>query len=185
MRTQLISVIPYACAFAAVLGLGIASDRVNKKGPFLIATLTSAIVGYVILLNNVSDVAGSVATCLITSGLYPSVILLITWLSINTAGFTKRGSTWAMAEIGGQCLSIMGTHVYTDPPRYIQGHSVLLALMCTALIAVEANIYWMRRCNLKKDRIEHEYCETGEPHPHYKMPLEEVQDQHISFRYIL
>lgn len=185
MRTQLISVIPYGCAFTTVLALGIASDRVNKKGPFLIATLTSAIIGYIILLNNVSNVAGIVATCLITSGLYPSVILLVTWLSINTAGFTKRGTTWAMAEIGGQCLSIMGTHVYTDPPRYIQGHSVLLAFMCTALLAVIGNMYWMRRCNFGKDRIEDDYRARGELHPHYEMSLEEVQDQHISFRYIL
>ncbi len=51
------------------------------------------------------------ATCLITAGLYPSVILLTTWLGVNTAGFTKRGTTWAMAEIFGQCFSIMGTHV--------------------------------------------------------------------------
>jgi sugar phosphate permease len=185
VRTQLITVIPYACAFLTVLVLGIVSDKVNMKGPFLILTLTSAIVGYAVLLTNVSDVAKIVATCLITSGLYPSVILLITWLSINTAGFTKRGTTWAMAEIGGQCMSIMGTHVYVDPPRYIQGHSVVLAFMCSALLAVVFAMLWMRHCNRQKDKIEEEYRSRGEQHPHWQQSLEEVQDQHVSFRYIL
>ena len=147
--------------------------------------MTTAIIGYIILLTNASNITKIVATCLITSGLYPSVILLITWLSINTGGFTKRGTTWAMAEIGGQCMSIMGTHVYTDPPRYIQGHSVLLAFMCTALMAVIFAMVWMRRCNLQKDKIEEEYRAKGERHPHWEMSLEEVQDQHVSFRYIL
>ena len=113
--------IPYACAFIAFIVVGIASDPLNKKGPFLVGTISTAIVGYIIVMTDVSNPVKIFATCLITSGLYPSVILLVPWLSINTAGFTKRGTTWAMAEIGGQCLSIMGTHVYDDPPAYHSG----------------------------------------------------------------
>lgn len=185
MNTQLISVIPYACAFITLIVIGIASDRLNKKGPFLIGTISSAIIGFIIILTDVSNPVKIFATCLITSGLYPSVILLVTWLSINTAGFTKRGTTWAMAEIGGQCLSIMGTHVYDNPPRYIKGHSVILGLLCASLLSVIALMLWMQRCNMEKDRIESEYHERGEQHPHALRSLEQECDQHQFFRYIL
>jgi hypothetical protein len=90
-----------------------------------------------------------------------------------------------MAEIGGQCMSIMGTHVYDGPPRYVKGHGVLLGFMCLALAAVAANMWWMRRCNRAKDRVEEEYGGRGEQHPHYAMGLEVVQDQHVRFRYML
>ena len=185
VRTQLFSVIPYACAFVTVIAVSWVSDRVNKKGVFLIGTLSVACIGYIILLTNVSVRVKIFATCLVTSGLYPSVILLVAWLGMNTAGFTKRGTTWAMAEISGQCFSIMGTHVYTDPPRYIKGHSVVLGLMLFALLNAVALLLWMKHLNQKKERVDNEYRERGELHPHLSRSLEEEYDFHQSFRYIL
>ena len=112
-RTQLLSTISYACATVTLIVICILSDRINVKGALLVGTLCTSCIGYIILLsipNSSSAVAKIIATCLITSGLYPSVVLAATWLGINTAGFTKRGTTWAMAEIVGQCVSILGTH---------------------------------------------------------------------------
>ena len=185
VRTQLFSVLPSASAFCALLIICYTSDYFNKKGIFLVGTLSTVIIGYIILLTDVSVPVKVFATCLVTGCLYPSVILLTSWLSVNTCGFTKRGTTWAMAEVSGQCFSIMGSHVYTDPPRFIQGHSIILALQCLALLATIALIFWLRHCNMKKDRIDAEYRERGEIHPDNEKSLEELYDQHQNFRYIL
>ena len=185
VQTQLFSVIPYACAFATLLGVCTMSDRLNKKGIFLAASLCVSCIGYIILLTNVSVHVKVFATCLVTSGLYPSVVLVATWVAMNTGGFTKRGTTWALAEISGQSFSIMGTHMYTDPPRYVKGHSVVLAFLVLALLSTVVLLFWMNYLNKEKDRTETEYQERNELHPHSSKSLEDEYDFHVCFRYIL
>lgn len=148
-------------------------------------SISSAIVGYSILLTDVSGAVKIFATCLITGGLYPSVTLLVTWLAVNTAGFTKRGTTWAMAEIGGQCLTIGATHAYNKPPRQIQGHALVLSLLILALLSTIFLRCWLSHCNAKKEQIEQDYQSRGELHPHRIRSLEDENDQHQYFRYIL
>ena len=168
-----------------VIVVAYVSDRVNKKGVFLIGSMSFSCIGYIILLTNASVRVKVFATCLVTSGLYPSVILIVAWLASNTAGFTKRGTTWAMAEISGQSFSIMGTHVYTNPPRFIKGHSIVLAFMVFAVLNATALLFWMNHLNKKKERVDADYRERNEIHPHTSRSLEEEYDYHHSFRYIL
>jgi hypothetical protein len=125
------------------------------------------------------------ATCLVTSGLYPSVILQITWLNINTGGFTKRGLTWAAAEMAGQSIAILGTHIYDDPPRYIHGHALNLSFSSFALVTTVAMYFYMARENARKDKVDADYAARGEQHPHALRSLEDEQDRHQNFRYIL
>jgi len=80
----------------------------TKKGVFLVASLSVACLGYIIILTNVSIQVKVFATCLVTSGLYPSVVLVAIWVGMNTGGFMKRAATWALAEILGQSFSILG-----------------------------------------------------------------------------
>jgi hypothetical protein len=161
------------------------SDCLNVKGPVLFLCLMLSSIGYTILLTVSSSTVKMVVACFITSGLYPSVILLASWLGINTGGLTKRGTTWAMAEIFGQCFSIMGTHVYTDGPRYIKGHFIVLGFLLMAMISVTSLDFWMHHLNKKRDVEESEYAARNELHPHVSRSLEEVFDFHVSFRYIL
>jgi hypothetical protein len=121
----------------------------------------------------------------VTAGLYPAVVLEVSWLGINTGGFTKRGATWAMAEIFGQSFSIMGTHVYDGPPRYIKGHSIVLALLVFAILSTVFLMVWMGRENGRKEREEAECLARGDLHPHASRSLEEEYDFHNAFRYIL
>ena len=185
MRTQLYSAIPYGCATVTLVAVNIISDRVNKKGPFLVGCLAVVCLGYIILIAVESVHVKIFATCLVASGVYPSVILLVSWLGINTGGYTKRATTWAGCEILAQCLSIAGTRIYTDPPRYVKGHSIMLGMMVISISVACANVYAFNRANKRKDRIEKDYLERGEVHPHSGKTLEDVQDDHISFRYIL
>ena len=184
-RAQLFTVIPYACATLPTIIISYLSDRFNTKGPFLVLTLSVVSIGYIILLTVYSVPVLVFATCLITSGLYPSVILLTSWLGINTAGFTKRGTTWAMAEIFGQCFSIMGTHVYDGPPRFVKGHAIVLGFELYGILCASTLILYMRYLNKRKDAIVQEHTSRGEAHPHMERSLEEESDLHLGFRYIL
>lgn len=184
VRTQLFSVIPYACAATTIL-LAVVSDRVNKKGIFLAGTITISIIGYGILLSTVPVAGKIVATCFVTSGLYPSVILLNSWLLANSCGYTKRATVWALTEVFGPCFSILGSHIYDTPPRFIKGHAVGLAFLLAGLIDTFVLMWWMNRANMRKEVELREYHERGETHPHRGKSLEEVNDNHVDFRYII
>ncbi|OQU96307.1 hypothetical protein CLAIMM_02409 [Cladophialophora immunda] len=186
LRTQLFTIIPYVCASIMVLVTGIWSDRIGRKGPFLLSGYIACIVGYIMLLSTTNAVASVVAACFITAGCYSAIIILPVWIAINTGGFTKRGATWAFAECCGLCFSVMGTRIYTTPPRFVKGHSIVLGFNAVALCSALVCIWWMRRENRKKDLIVQEYAGRNELHPHIAShaTLEEVSDQHISFRYI-
>ncbi|EPS45768.1 hypothetical protein H072_137 [Dactylellina haptotyla CBS 200.50] len=185
LNAQLFSVIPYACAFVILPSCAFISDKINKKGPFIIGGLVFACIGYIILLTTAPVGAKMMATCFITSGLYTCIVLTVTWLGINTGGFTKRGFTWGVAEVFAQVFSIMGTKLYKYPPRYLQGHSIMLAFLLFATLNGALLWWWMAYCNKKKDRILEEYASRNEVHPHAEKSLEEVYDYHIYFRYTL
>ncbi len=124
-------------------------------------------------------------TCLITSGIFPSVTMLGAWSNINVGGFTKRAVTWGIAEVVGQCFAILASHIYTDPPQYIQGHAIVLSFQLVALSAAIANWFWMRRLNRIKSEEAQRHRDAGTVHPEAHKTLEEVYDYHPAFFYIL
>lgn len=148
-------------------------------------TLTAALIGYIILISVTNVHVLIFGTCLIACGAYPSVALFFSWLSSNCAGYTKRGTVWALAEIMAQAFSIFGTQIYTTPPRFIKGHSILLAFTLLSLSMVVTVHFMMKRENAKRDKIVAEFEARGEVHPHLHCSLEEVYDDHILFRYVL
>ena len=155
------------------------------KGLFLLGTLIWAMIGYAILLCDVSQASKIVAASIVTSGMYPSIILLNAWIVINAGGFTKRATTWALAEIIGNSFSIMGGYIYTGPPRFHRGFSVSLGMTISAIVLTALLMLWMSRLNKKKEAELREYASEGKTHPHTGKGLEEVQDFHVEFRYIL
>ena len=146
--------------------------------------MTSCI-GYIVLLCNVSVAAKIVAVCIATAGLYPSVILMSAWIMSNTAGYTKRAMSWAMAEIFGQCMGVMASHIYTTPPRFIKGHSIVLGLLLYTALVTCFLMWWMNRENKHKAEEVARYESAGELHPHREKSLEEVSDFHVDFKYII
>lgn len=181
------SVIPYACAFCTVLGGGFLSDRLNTKMPFLVGFFGLGCIGFILLLTVHNKPVDIFATCLITASCYSCILLTPVWLNINTVGFTKRGATWALAEIFGLTWSIMGTRIYNTPPLYVKGHSIVLSLNFLACFTTFAAYLYMGRMNKQKERLEMEYADRGEVHPHIasNTTLEEAGEAHIAFRYLL
>lgn len=147
--------------------------------------LSTSAIGYIILLTISSVPVKMFGACLIAAGLYTSTVLTVSWLAINTGGFTKRGTVWALAEVVGQLTSIMGSNIYTDKPRYIKGHSIVLSFLLLAIFSAVSLMFWMKHVNAKKDRILEDYAARGENHPHSGRSLEEEFDGHVNFRYII
>ncbi|KAL6873025.1 major facilitator superfamily domain-containing protein [Trichoderma novae-zelandiae] len=120
-RTQLFSIIPYACAFVTLLVINTASDRTNVKGPFLMLCFGVSITGYIVLMAVTSVKVKIFGTCLIT-----------------------------MAEVVGQSFAILASHMYTDPPRYIEGHAISLSFRILGFLSALVMRIYMRYMNAKK-----------------------------------
>ncbi|OQU96216.1 hypothetical protein CLAIMM_02327 [Cladophialophora immunda] len=185
IHSQLFTVIPYACATVSLVAVNYVSDRFRRKGIFVAGCLVLSIVGYIILMTITNNAGRIVATCLVVSGIYPAIILVFSWANTNSCGYTKRATSWAVAGIFAQCFSIAASQVYTDPPRYLKGHGVMLAFLSLSLINTLALYLWMKRANAKKEEIELDYRQRGIAHPHYSTSLEDEGDGHIKFRYVL
>ncbi|KAH8812389.1 major facilitator superfamily domain-containing protein [Xylogone sp. PMI_703] len=185
VQTQLFSVIPYACAFATLIIVNTISDKLNVKGPFLMGCFCISITGYIILLSVHNYHVKMFATCLITMGVFPAVTLQGAWVNINTGGFTKRATTYGTTEVIAQCFSILASHIYTDPPQYIKGHSIVLSFQALALLSTIAAYLYMRHLNKRKDEEARSHADAGTVHEHHHKSLEEVYDYHPSFRYVL
>lgn len=185
VRSQLFTVIPYACATVMLVAVNYISDHYQHKAGFVMGSISTAIVGYVILMAVTNNTARMAAVCLIVMGIFPAIILVFAWATTNSCGYTKRAVSWAVAGIFAQGFSIAASQVYTDPPRYLKGHGVMIAFLSWGLINAIAVRWWMKAENTRKDRIEQEYRERGEVHPHYARTLEDEGDAHIKFRYVL
>ncbi|KAL7915552.1 MFS general substrate transporter [Trichoderma velutinum] len=185
VKAQLFSVIPYACAFFSLITICTISDRLNVKFIPIICLLSITLIGYILLITLTSTSARIVATCLVVGGAYPTVVLIVTWIGINTAGFTKRAATWSVAEICSNSVAIMGPHVYTNAPRFINGHSIVIGFTCSSIIMASCAYLYMAAENTRRDKVEQQFRERGETHPDMNQTLEQLCDSHISFRYTL
>lgn len=177
--------IPYAFATVTLLTLCLVSDRLNSKGPVLFLAMSTSAIGFIILITTTNKIALIAGTCFVASGLYPSIILTVSWITINHGGYTKRSTAFAMAQITGQGLSIVGTQIYRHPPRYIAGHATLLGFFALALCSIICNYLWMRRENRKRDVIAAEDSRGEARAELNEKALEELYDFHPDFRYIL
>jgi hypothetical protein len=177
--------IPYAFATVTLLVVCFTSDKYNHKGLPLMLCLCCTSVGFVMLLGTTNKVALVAGTCFVASGLYPGIVLTVSWITINHSGYTKRSTAWAMAQITGQGLSIIGTQVYRHGPRFLSGHGTLLGFFTLAEFAVVANYWWMRRENRKKERQAEIHEREGTKWVEQEMSMDDLLDNHPDFRYIL
>jgi len=84
------SVIIYACAFVGILFWSRLADKTNARGLCLVASSFTGTVGYALLIGVTNNKARMAATGLVAFGLYPNVVLTLTWMAMSIAGYTKR-----------------------------------------------------------------------------------------------
>lgn len=185
VTAQLFTVIPYACAFVSINVIGILTDRFNNKGFFIFGCFSCSALGLIIQLAHPSNGVKLFGACLLVMGGYPAAVAQIAWIQVNFCGFTKRAVSWGVAMLFGQGFSMLAAQVYDGPPAYVKGHAVLLGFTLWAMLNTAGLHFLMKAQNKKRDRILEEYRERGEAHPDFERSLEEMGDDHISFRYVL
>lgn len=107
------------------------SDSYARRGLFSLIGGAFSLIGYAILLADVSAGAHYFACFMVAAGLYVIVGLPLAWLPNNSPRYGKRTTATGMQLTIGNCAGIMSSFIYRtgDRPRYLLGHGVTFAMV--------------------------------------------------------
>ncbi|EOO02302.1 putative major facilitator superfamily transporter protein [Phaeoacremonium minimum UCRPA7] len=155
VRSQLMSVPPYACAAILTVAIGFIADRTRQRGLCNICVSLLGVVGFSMLIG--SDKAGVqyAGTFLGALGIYPCIANTISWMANNIEGVYKRGVVLGFVIGWGNLNGVVSSNIYFSKPRYLQGHGIVLAyltlFLCGGSILMTT---LLRRENAKRRRGE-------------------------------
>ncbi|KAH9951706.1 MFS general substrate transporter [Amylocystis lapponica] len=141
---QLHTVPPYVpAAFFTVL-VAYISDRVKWRGPFILMFLPLTIAGYILIIAAKTNTQRYAAVFLIALGVYPCGPCILSILPNNSAGHYKKATTVALQLAISNCGGFIATFTYeaSEAPNYIRGHSITLAFVIVAWVAMLCNVMY-------------------------------------------
>ncbi|KAI0428811.1 major facilitator superfamily domain-containing protein [Xylaria sp. FL1042] len=179
---QLLTVPIYVVAAVLAIVVAYFSDRVGKRGPFVIACLCVILVGFILCISTGTPGVVYAGVFIAAAGIYPAFAGNIAWLSNNLAGSYKRSAGMAIQIGAGNLGGAFASNFYRqrDSPRYILGHALELAFASVGLIAAVILILNYMRINKKRAKI---VREGG----HNEFTPEELSaqgDRAVTFRYV-
>ncbi|BDD62029.1 hypothetical protein MAP00_007030 [Monascus purpureus] len=137
VRTQLLSIPPWAAAFGLSNAIAFLSDRFRHRFMFTLIPIFIAIAGFGILFNVHGKAHRHVqygALFLAASGCYSSMAIIVCWFTMNLSGHHRRsvGTAWQIGfgNIGG----IIATYSFLkkDAPKYLTGYKICLSFISLA-----------------------------------------------------
>ena len=150
VHSQLMSVIVYASALVGINFWSYLSDRLGRRGTIICINSAIAAVGYAMLLALKGSVPRLLAICILAASVYPNVIIVQAWTSINNPGYTSRAAAVAITNMVSQCISISGNQAYDDPPLYRKGNGAATGILAlTSMISIGL-VFCYRHLNSKK-----------------------------------
>lgn len=154
-QAQLMTIPPYAIAFFLTAGVAVLSERYQRRAPFILATSSLAILGYILLLSDPRPGVSYLGTIFAAAGIYPSVALVLSWPANNVSGQTKRAIANALQISIGNLGAVIGTQLYRTEtsPRYFLGHSFALGYLVANLLVISALWWVLKRENDRKQAI--------------------------------
>jgi hypothetical protein len=89
--SQLLSIPPYVCGCILTVIIGIYSDKMNLRGPFIVLGASVSMIGYIIAYVTSKPGPAYAATIIAASGAFPTIAVFIAWAGGNAGGDMKRG----------------------------------------------------------------------------------------------
>ncbi|OSC98925.1 MFS general substrate transporter [Trametes coccinea BRFM310] len=185
---QLHTVPPYVPAVVLTVVVAIASDRLKWRGPFILMFLPITMAGYILAIVAKTNTQRYAAVFLIAAGIYPCGPCILSILPNNSAGHYKKATTVALQLALSNCGGFIATFTYdsSQAPTYIRGHSITVAFVAMAWVAMFCNVMyciWENRARAEGRRQDNltkyqELWDAGKT----RAP---IGDRHPEFRFTL
>ncbi len=177
VKSQLMTVIIYACAFVNIIFSARLSDKIRQRGLVVLVNSTIGAVGYILLLTLTNPSGRFAGACVVALGVYPNVVIVLTWTATINVGYTFRASAAALINSIGQAVAIGSNEAYNDPPFYRRGHGSALGMIGAELVFCTLLLLLLRYENNRKrkeqfsDQVQElrklTIDEIGNKHPDY------------------
>ncbi|GAA5821794.1 hypothetical protein JCM10212_005332 [Sporobolomyces blumeae] len=153
-QIQLLTIPVYAVACSFVMVTAILADRKRTRYIFVMLDLALCAIGLIINLTPAPVGVKYFGLFLVAAGAYGGLPTVVTWLTNNLSGSTKRGVGSAF-QIGiGNLGALVSSNVYrsVDSPHYYLGHGIVLGFVTMGFFAATAYATLLKRANAKKER---------------------------------
>ena len=151
VRTQLMSVPPYATTFVVSVAIAFLADRWGQRGYGLFFSGILAMAGYILFLTSTQTSVLYGSLFLQTMGAFTSASAVGTWNVNNVQPHYKRSSAvglgLAMANFGG----VLSTWIFNDPPRFRKATKINLAFTVGICVLALVNRVWLMAQNRRKE----------------------------------
>lgn len=139
------------------------SDRIQKRGPFILVFVSIAIFGYILLVSNAGNAVSFAGCFFVGAGCYLSVGLPMSWLTLNSPRYGKRTTATGIQLTIGNSSGILAPFLYLSgfAPEFTMGYSLNIGLLCLSLgVYVTMFTHWTR-LNKRKLRGDDDYLTEG------------------------
>lgn len=150
IKSQLLTVPPYAVAAIMTVAIGFVADRTKARGLCNIGISLIGIAGFCMLIGSSEAHVQYAGTFLGAIGIYPCIANTITWMANNTEGVYKRGVVLGFVIGWGNLNGVVSSNIYFDAPRFYQGHGVVIAYMVVFLLGGSILMTTMLRVENKR-----------------------------------
>jgi hypothetical protein len=180
-KAQLLSAPIFCLGGISTYIVGIWSDSVNLRGPFIAGCALVSMIGYIIAYTTSEPGPGYAAAIIVACGSFPSPIISVAWAGGNAGGSVKRGIVLALViglgDLGGICSSF----VYYQPPRFHKGHATMIGCLGTGIVCSCFMMWTYRRLNKEKEEL----CAREGIDESMKDMYRDLADKSPLFRYVI
>ncbi|KAF5377396.1 hypothetical protein D9757_009725 [Collybiopsis confluens] len=152
-RAQLMSVPPFAAAFALAMVCAYISDHFRCRGIITIASSLLCVIGFAMFLGSKSQAVQYGSLFLSISGTYVTAPTLSAWGSNNAAPQTRRATAIAIGFIMTNSGGILATWLLgslSPAPRYTKATVTLLIFSVLMALFGAINLFYLWSQNKKK-----------------------------------
>lgn len=182
VQAQLMTVPVYGVAFVATLFFTNMSDRTSMRGPWLMFLACLTLIGVILLLTSETNHAVRyVGICLAATGMYPSVMIITTWLAVNTRNYTHRATGSAVTNMIAQSVVAASVQAFSHPPYYLQGLKMISGFVAFMIPLAAFGIFYVKWINKKKSEML--ASNTAEVRALRQRTFEELGSDHPEFFY--
>ncbi|KAL2111023.1 hypothetical protein VUR80DRAFT_380 [Thermomyces stellatus] len=191
-EAQLMTVPPYVTACVLTIAVAHLSDRLKRRGYFILGSLVLAIIGFIMAITTSNDeslarvtYAGCFLAC---CGFFPAFPGVISWLANNLAGPYKRAIAMSLQISLGNTGGLIGSNIYLarEKPQYHLGYGISILFIGLGIIAAAAMLFILKAINRKRERyIQDNGGPYGVVDKHGDVALTEMGDKSPLFKYTL
>lgn len=200
---NLMSTPPYVLGFITTISTAFLADRFMYRGPFILFWTMFVIIGYAILISDVSAPVKYFALFLTVSGVSPNIMLAISWVGGNFGPLYVRATVMGFFFTIGNSAGLISSNIYPTKqgPRFIKGHAINLGFASLTFILTSIIMFVNWRDNKARDAISYAHPDGRDCDPAKLDDVEEKRrwgyegmsredilllgDQHKGFRYII